>query len=132
MKKDNISNFYDAWHYLYNHDMHYSPVDTKKCFSFFPSCLDIDVVKVNPVTNSIEDEPQLNTKTQVWLESGCEFDNDGNHIPTHDVRLDCGADDFEYAIIKLAKLVRKYYDKNDNEEKKAKYKVTRLDKLLIK
>lgn len=32
--------------------------------------MDIDVVKVNPETNEIDDNVKLNTKTEVWLESG--------------------------------------------------------------
>ena len=36
-------------------------------------------------------------------------------MPEHDINLDCGADTYEEAIIKLANLVDLYYD--DNGEK---------------
>ena len=50
--------FYDAYHFLATHrvfDGHFS------------ECLDIEVVKVNPLTSRIEDDSSLNTKTKVWL-----------------------------------------------------------------
>lgn len=68
----------------------------------FINCLNIMVVKVNPVTYSIDDDNEKNTLTQIWLESGDE-------INTHDIRLDCGGNNFEEAIIELARLVKKYY-----------------------
>ena len=77
----------------------------------FQSCLDVDVVKVNPKTNCIDDNDSLNTKIQIWLECGPYFENQ----ITHDIDLDCGGNTFEDAIIKLAKLVKKYYTDDRNE-----------------
>lgn len=99
--------FYTSYRFLKHHKMFQG--------SHFGQCLDIDVVKVNPETNRIEDDHRLNTKTSVWLECGSYVENSDDpmmrdiHI-CHDPRLDCGADTFEQAIIKLAQLVQKYYD----------------------
>lgn len=96
--------FYEAWNYLYNH----------KIFKeHFLQCLDIDVVKVHPETLEIDDDYEKNTKTQVWLECGPYFENQG----VHDIDLDCGGDSFELAIINLAKNVKQFYDEGDNYEK---------------
>jgi len=71
----------------------------------FQQCLDIEVVKINPKTDSIDDDKTLNTKVQIWLEAGPYI---GKHH-AHDIDLDCGADTFEEAIIELASLVKQYY-----------------------
>lgn len=88
---------YEAWNYLDNH----------KIFDgHFVSCLDIFVVKVNPKTDEIDDDENLNTKTEIWLECGAYNKN----YMCHDVDLDCGGNTFEEAIIKLAKLVKEKFD----------------------
>lgn len=89
--------FYDAFWYLAEH---------KK--GKFLEALDIEVVKVNPVTKRIENDPDKNTLVQVWLESGPEY-------RTHDYMLDCGGNTFEEAIIRLAENVRCYYDEQDRD-----------------
>lgn len=85
----------------------------------FDLALDIDIVKVNPETGEIDDDPTKNTKVQVWLEAGPYEDlgiTDGYGEPTsvkgfsHDVELDSGGDTFEDAIIELAERVRAKYD----------------------
>lgn len=89
--------FHDAWHYLLNH----------KIFRYaFVDCLDIEVVKVNPETKEVDNDFSKNTHVEVWLECG-PYDKD---CRIHDLDLDCGADTFEDAIIKLAKLVNDKYD----------------------
>lgn len=60
------------------------------------------VVKVNPKTNEISDDVELNSKTRIWLECGITPNE-------HDIRLDCGGDTFEEAIIQLADLVIKHF-----------------------
>jgi hypothetical protein len=103
MKK--ISDFYEAYNFLRHH-----PMCVLKKINYFNRCLDIDVVKVCPETNAIEDDPALNTKTQIWLEfGGMDEDEYFGVIPCHDIDLDCGGDTFEEAIIKLANLVLKKY-----------------------
>lgn len=79
--------------------------------------MDIEVVKVNPDTNSVDDDYNKNTKTRVWLETGAYIKNDdlppmGYSHFYHDYYLDCGGDTFEEAIIRLAELVLKYYRKD--------------------
>lgn len=63
--------------------------------------LSVSVVKVNPDTNEIDDNSELNSKIQVWLEFGI----DEQYNPCHDPYLDCGGNTFEEAIIKLASLI---------------------------
>ena len=77
-----FNNFFDAFHYLKSHEMFQG---------MFESCLDIEVVKVNPLTKCIEDDENLNTEVNVWLECGKYSKN----IRWHDINLDCGADTFE-------------------------------------
>ena len=99
--------FYRSWQYLYNHEKFMD----NHGFEGFLRALDIDVVKVNPLTNKIDDDDKKNKKTQVWLECGAYYKKDKNTGTdgwSHDTRLDCGADTFEQAIIKLAKLVHKH------------------------
>ena len=100
--------FYDAYHFLKNHPM----FDGQ-----FWEALDVYVVKVNPDTNSIDDDDSKNTKTAVWLETGGKVpESEGLPIGCssfyHDLDLDCGGDTFEEAIIHLAILVLKYYGKD--------------------
>lgn len=112
-----FTDFYEAFHFLRTHKMVENiGVDGFKN-SHFNECLCVDVVKVNPETNAIEINDNLNTKTQVWLEFGpIHYNNIFDEImPEHDTDLDCGADTYEDAIIKLANLVDLYYD--DNGEK---------------
>ena len=74
----------------------------------FEECLDIDVVKVNPLNKTIEDDKSLNTETNVWLECG----QYSKYTRWHDMELDCGGVTFEEAIIELANLVQKNYGDN--------------------
>jgi hypothetical protein len=96
--------FYEAWNFLNSHKIF---EDTYQLNQFQDSCLIINVVKVNPVNNKIEDDETLNTKTQVWLECG-EYEERYDQ-GCHDIDLDCGADTFEEAIIQLAQLVADKY-----------------------
>ncbi len=93
--------FFDSFQFLNAHPIF------SDAFSY---CLDVDVVKVDPETNQIEEDEARNAKVQVWLECGpADFDEYGNVHAIHDVSLDCGGDSFENAIIHLAKLVEKKY-----------------------
>ena len=112
MKK--IKDFYEAWWFLYNHP---SFVDNENYQWGFQDCLDIDVQKVDPKTCKIEDDKSRNTKTEIWFECG-QFVSSTNimgKIREHDIRLDCGGDTFEEAIIELANLVKKYYGDYSDE-----------------
>lgn len=90
--------FYKAYHFLKRHEKGY-----------FMDALDIEVVKVNPAKNEIDDDRSKNTHVRVWLETGPE-------VGTHDYALDCGGNTFEEAIIRLAELVRFYYDENNRDD----------------
>lgn len=90
--------FYGAWSYLNNHPM----FKDEYGYSKFQDCLDMNVVKVNPLTGRIDSDKKLNTKVVVWLECG-KYENGETY---HNIDLDCGADTFEDAIIELARLVK--------------------------
>ncbi len=97
----------------------------------FDLALDIQVVKVNPDTDMIDNDPTKNTKVQFWFETGpWEKDLYKDTVPeeeyseipedrlggfTHDPNLDCGGDTFEDAIIALASLVKQNYDNPQTE-----------------
>lgn len=100
--------FYEAWWFLFYHPMYQDKHEDSR----FLQCTDIHVTKVNPENDTIEDDETLNTKTQVWLESGYYEENNS----WHDIELDCGADNYEEAIIKLAELVYKNYGGYKKEE----------------
>lgn len=94
-----FTDFYEAYHYLREHSMFQGN---------FERCLDIEVVKVNPTTKEIDDNFELNTETNVWLECG----QYSKFINIHDLDLDCGGKTFEEAICTLANLVQKNYGDN--------------------
>ena len=112
-----FTDFYEAFHFLKTHKMVENIGVDGLRNNYFNECLCIYVVKVNPETDEIEINDNLNSKTQVWLEFGpIHYDNIFEEMmPEHDINLDCGADTYEEAIIKLANLVDLYYD--DNGEK---------------
>jgi hypothetical protein len=96
--------FYDAWEFLLEHKMF------KR---HFRDILYIMTAKVNPDIGMVDDDESKNTKVEVWLEVGPWSEQ----YHTHDWDLDCGGDTFEEAIIKLADLVKQYY--NDDGTKKS-------------
>lgn len=96
-----------AWSYLENHSMFAEHIKgTDLSVSHFSQCLDIQPVKVNPVTHEISDNAEDNTKVEIWLEAGPWVSHSDT---THDDELDCGADTFENAIILLAESVKAVY-----------------------
>ncbi len=98
-----MNRFYEAWQFLAGHPVFVREDDLFKEPSnwCFMRNLDIEVVKVNPSTNMIDDNESENIKPVVWLECGTHDD--------HDIDLDCGGDSFEEAIIELAELVEKKF-----------------------
>jgi len=134
VSKTDLSDFHTAWNWLRRHpafcykgklgaDERFAPQ-----YGFLES-LEIDIVKVDPKTNRIEDDSSWNTTTRVWLECGPWGDPKDHSswgdsesiswkgIPSHDIDLDCGRKTFEEAIIKLAGLVfTKYGDHSNNED----------------
>ena len=129
---EKFTDFYEAYHFVNNHYIFMTHEGyreicrsmTDHCLTLedniyfvtsmytrFDKCLCIDVVKVNPETNRIDDNEEFNTKTQVWFECGSYNDD----YATHDTDLDCGGDSYEEAIIELANLVHKKYGDNTLE-----------------
>lgn len=121
--------FFEAWQYLQEHAVFYdaefianTPGWNLGSSSDFQTLLNIDVVKINPKTNCIDDDKNKNTVTRVWLEIGPwsrltdpdEIKMMGTEwVPSHDIRLDSGGASFEEAIIKLANKVEQYYPLNN-------------------
>ncbi len=129
--EDNPDDFYNAYQYLNWHPAFwkfYGDPNMSHTERFHEKFLVEDrgvehrietwVAKVNPATGRAEDDPALNTKTEVWLETGKlrwpakhfrEYD-----IPFHDHELDCGGDTYEQAIVAMARLVHDRYG-NDRQ-----------------
>lgn len=123
MIENRFNDFFNAYTFLENHEMVKAKIkmsSTSKWYTVnrFLECIYLSVVKINPETNMLEtklDKQYLNTKTQIWLEFGGWSEEE--NAPCHDVRLDCGGDTFEEAIISLANLVNHYYDEKTGKEK---------------
>lgn len=92
--------FVSAFQFLQNHEIFHGR---------FLSCLDIEIAKVNPDTGEVDDNRELNTKREIWMECG-PYDE---HAVWHDIDLDCGGDCLEDAFIALAELVRKKYGEKE-------------------
>lgn len=120
--------FYTAFHWLESHPAmwYWGRLAMKAmkngCYeTAFPANLDVDVVKVNPETNSIDDDKSKNTATRIWIEVATYANKDKYQerdgwpedafkgYCCHDYQLDCGGATYEEAIIKLANLVWKHY-----------------------
>lgn len=108
-------NFYDAYHYLEDHKIFQGR---------FLEGLYVEVVKVDPETNCIEDDSARNTKTQIWFEAGPYLSE--HDCWSHDYDLDCGGDTFEEAIINLSKLVHEKYGDEKIKDISAKFSVREI------
>jgi hypothetical protein len=106
-------NFYDSWHWLENHPvfkvngeirLHLELIGIQP-YSVFNQSFSIEVVRVNSETKCIEDKKD-NDLIQVWVE--CFPQNEYGHSE-HNYDLDSGGDNFEEAIIQLAKKVKNIY-----------------------
>lgn len=106
MEENKMEEFYQAWEYINNCE--------GLCGNGFLQH-DTIVVKVNPVTDVVDNDESKNTKVQVWIEV---FTPDSI---THIYDLDCGGDTYEDAIIELARLIK--------EKKAKKIKESELEKL---
>jgi hypothetical protein len=101
-----FTDFYTAWEFIRNHKISRFQ---EELWSNFPNCLEIEVVKVNPKTKEIDDDESLNTETNVWLEFCNDIREPKSFVSCHWTELDCGAETFEKAIIKMANLVYTNY-----------------------
>jgi len=105
MRKKFLTDFYDAWWYLYMHEMFQDEDEDSRLLER----MGIFVAKVNPETCRIDEDVSKNTKVEVWLEIG-KYDKTQR---LHDLDLDCCGGTYEEAIINLANLVHKKYDKKN-------------------
>jgi len=92
--------FYQAWYWLLE--------ECEKRKTGIMECLSIEVVKINPETDRVEDDEVSNTEVSVWLEWGWpEWSEElGRMVPTHDIRYDTGGKTFEEAIVNLKNLLK--------------------------
>jgi len=124
--------FYEAFWWLYDHPAFFYQGAMRGEPGFLAS-LDMSVQKVCPATGRIEDEKELNTHVEIWLEAGPWGDPDeararfeggegfyqdswADGVPSHDYNLDCGAPTYEEAIIKMAALVKEHYGDYEKSE----------------
>ena len=126
----NPNDFYNAWQFLYYHPIFHNEVMD----SYFEHTLDIDVVKVDPVTKRVDQKDESrNTLTWFWLELGPIYREDdapegfwkahdlvledgtpqtdyiGVFSAVHDYKLDAHGPTFEEAIIDCARRVKRRY-----------------------
>lgn len=106
-----FTTIYDAWVFLFEHPAFMDKEFPELNCSIFVKYLDIDIIKINPKTNIIDDDKNKNTKKRIRLEACTQeyCDDIKDFCPSHDIDLDCGADTFEKAIIKMANKVLKKY-----------------------
>jgi len=100
----------------------------------YHSCVEFDYVYVNPLTDEVDDDVSLNTKFQIWVEAGgwsdqSLEDNDPGYAPDEgwndynkwiacdDWRLMTGADDMEAVLLKLAVLVKLFYNDDGTDKR---------------
>lgn len=100
-------------YWMKEHPMWNHPEMGIECFR---TLVDIDLAYVNPIDNTVNDDPSLNTKQEIWIEAGpyvdcSEWHNDSENkwLPSHDIRLDCGGETLEEAFLNLAVRVKKHY-----------------------
>lgn len=98
--KEKFTDFYTAYHFLLRHTIFEGD---------YHSCLDVEVVKVDPSTGAIENDADRNTETRVWFETG----------PSgyQDLSLNCGGKTYEEATIKLANCVIEKYGAGQTKTK---------------
>lgn len=113
MKTVQDMNMAELWEWLQGHPDYV----LDEFWEALPLALSVDFVMVNPHTLSIDQDKNLNTKVQCWLEFGKmtyrdyllfgenEIPPESDPSPIHDVDLDCGGDTFEEAFRSLCLLV---------------------------
>ena len=95
-----MSQFFTAFNFLKYHPMF------RNCFL---TCLEVEVVKVDPRYEAVDNDVTNNTAVRIWLECGPLFIFEGKLTVEYDNDLQCVGETFEEAIIKLAKLVEDKY-----------------------
>lgn len=125
----NPRSFHNAWHYLNNHPIYWrlkrwAIGDGVPLFharhlddggAFNDGSVWSHVARVNPETGSIHEDKALNTRTEVWLETGewswpdPGHEDDWQESHYHNPGLDRGAASFEEAVVRMAHKVWKAY-----------------------
>jgi hypothetical protein len=101
-----MEEFYDAWNWLDKHPA-FTPFGDGGT-----GCLHIDIVKVNPENETIEDDESLNTAVRIWLEGGPWHDeHEGEKWGEWmiDWDLNSGGSTFEEAFLMFVKNAKKKY-----------------------
>ena len=90
----------------------------------FFECVELEPVYVNPRTNRVDDNDELNTRLDLWIECGGWLDiskEDYGYVPEegwnehdkwskcHDIMLNCGGKSIEEAMLNLAIRVKFHY-----------------------
>jgi hypothetical protein len=115
----NPGSFYNAWHYLEAHPIYWrlmhAPEDASKPAHWrnvddgwgVAFNVSMYVMRVHPETRKVTGDPALNTHTEIWLETGENGWPDNSSY--HNYRIDCVADTYEEAIIRMARRVHSHY-----------------------
>ena len=127
---ENEQSLYNSWQYLNNHPIYYffdgkvwnedripnrfHEYYLQSDIAHIMHAWEIDPHLVNPATDMIDKDGEKNTKLRWWMESGPLLWGEdpnlaGSPVRGHDPDLDCGADTYEEALIKLAKRVHDVY-----------------------
>lgn len=110
MSIEKFADVHEAWIWLCNHPAFNYDDDNNAMVDN----LSVSIVKVDPLTESINEDDSLNTAIRVWIETGpvdymADPEYPGYWNWMHDENLDCGGATFEEAILELASLVEHYY-----------------------
>lgn len=138
----NIKTAYDAFWFIHNHPAGWEIwQDSNKNKYIVQQCgrmnFDISPNKVNPKTKIVDKDKKKNTKVEWWVENGYSILKDSRYLKDdevlvselcHDVKLDCGGDSYDEALINSAKLIRKNY--GDYEFKDQILKLTKNKKTI--
>jgi len=123
----NPGSFVSAWRYLDGHPIYWRLLASddklpawhmahlEHGYGFSNGGIWVSVTRVNPATGSISEDPALNTRTEVWLETG-EWSwavDEKRHISCethyHNYKLDCGGTTYEEAVVEMARNVHRFY-----------------------
>lgn len=123
-------------HPLWHYPIEFADGKIERLGGGFQRCVHFDFVYVNPETECIEDDKELNTAFRIWVEAGGWFDlskEDPDYHPapdegwnqhnkwssSHDLRLDFGAPTMEQLLLELAQLVRFFYNEDGSPREAA-------------
>lgn len=100
-----LKDFVYAYRWLFEHPIFNEQLESRMW---------ITAVKVNPNTNEVDDDHNLNTDNRIWLEPQTYDDKEDTFYG--DLDLECGGKTFEEAILRLANLVYQKYGTYTHDE----------------